>query len=60
MGGRGGQKWVDKKKIYIIGHSQGAQVAIEMAKENKIIAAVGYSSGNVLGRFSQYILQCRF
>ena len=54
------QKWVDKNNIYIIGHSQGAQVAIEMAKENKNIAAVGYLSGNVLGRFSQYILQCRF
>ena len=54
------QKWVDRKRIYMIGHSQGAQVAIEIAKENKNIAAVGYFSGNVLGRFSQYVLQNRF
>ncbi|MCQ2336626.1 MAG: hypothetical protein MJ010_05560 [Paludibacteraceae bacterium] len=53
------QAWVDSNKIYVIGHSQGTYVAVEVAKRNKNVAAIGYFSGSPLGRASQYIAGIR-
>ena len=47
------QKWVDKKRIYILGHSQGSKVAIEASINNKKVSKVGYLSGNPMGRIDQ-------
>ncbi len=53
------QKWVDKKRIYVAGHSQGAKTAVKLAAENKWIAGLGFLSGNPLGRVDQYIREYR-
>lgn len=53
------QKWVDQKKIYIVGHSQGAKIATQIAFENRHIAALGFLSGNPLGRIDQFIREYR-
>ncbi|GHT61751.1 hypothetical protein FACS189451_04470 [Bacteroidia bacterium] len=53
------QKWVDKSKIILAGHSQGANVAINMAANNPDIYAIGYLSGNIDGRFTQYLREER-
>lgn len=52
------QKWVDASKILIVGHSEGANVAIKLAK-NKNIKAIGYLSGNPDGGFSKYVKETR-
>lgn len=49
------QKWVNRKKIIIAGHSQGAKVALETAVNNKKIYKLGFFSGNPFGRTDQYI-----
>ena len=49
------QMWVQKDRIIILGHSQGAHVAAHVAMNNSDIYALGYFSGNVMGRFSQMI-----
>jgi len=49
------QKWVEKRKIVVVGHSQGAQVALNLAVTNPDIYALGYFSGNIEGRFTQFI-----
>lgn len=49
------QDWVDSSKVYIVGHSEGASVAIGTANSNPSIKAVGYLSGNPMGRYAQYI-----
>ncbi|MDX2173186.1 MAG: hypothetical protein SFY56_08705 [Bacteroidota bacterium] len=53
------QKWVDKKRIYILGHSQGSKVAIEASINNKKVSKVGYLSGNPMGRIDQLIREQR-
>ncbi|MDR1544299.1 MAG: hypothetical protein LBS50_07850 [Prevotellaceae bacterium] len=51
------QKWVDKNKIAVFGHSQGSYIAVKLAEKNPIISAVGYSSGNPAGRFASYFYE---
>lgn len=53
------QKWITKDQISIIGHSEGTSVAIGVAKSNQSIKAVGYLSGNPMGRYAQYIYSQR-
>lgn len=53
------QSWVDKSRIIVVGHSQGAPIAAALAERNSDISACGYLSGNVLGRYAQYILRQR-
>lgn len=53
------QEWVDSSKIYVVGHSEGASVAIGIAKSNPLVKAVGYLSGNPMGRYAQYIYSQR-
>lgn len=53
------QPWVDPSRIILFGHSQGAHVAANLAEQNPDIYALGYSSGNVMGRFAQFILENR-
>ncbi len=52
------QKWVDASNICLIGHSEGANIAIKLAK-NKYVKAIGYFSGNPDGGFSKYIKETR-
>lgn len=53
------QKWVEPDSIYVAGHSQGARVAAKLAAENKHIAALGFFSGDPLGRATQSIRRIR-
>ncbi|MCL1943407.1 MAG: hypothetical protein FWF54_07670 [Candidatus Azobacteroides sp.] len=53
------QKWVDKNHIIVVGHSQGAKVAAKITAENNHIAALGFFSGNPMGRAEQYVRQSR-
>jgi pimeloyl-ACP methyl ester carboxylesterase len=53
------QTWVDTTRIIIFGHSQGSYIASHLAEQNPDIYAVGYFSGDVLGRYSSIILQER-
>ena len=53
------QKWVDKDRIAVFGHSQGSYIALELAKQNSSILAAGYSGGNPSGRFSLNIRKVR-
>lgn len=54
------QKWVDKSNISLVGHSEGALVAISTYEQNpKQIKAVGFLSGSVDGAFSMGIVNER-
>lgn len=53
------QTWVNKNKIIVFGHSQGSHIALHVAKQNQDIYALGYFSGNVLGRFASTVLEAR-
>jgi dienelactone hydrolase len=53
------QKWVQRDSIYIVGHSQGARVAAKIAAQNGHIAALGFFSGDPLGRATQSIRKIR-
>ncbi len=54
------QKWVDQKRLYVIGHSQGAKVGTKIAAENEeAIAAFGFLSGNPLGRIDNPVREAR-
>ncbi|MGD9929972.1 MAG: alpha/beta hydrolase family protein [Mangrovibacterium sp.] len=53
------QKWVQPDSIYIVGHSQGARVATKIAVRNMHIAALGFLSGDPLGRVTQSIRTIR-
>lgn len=53
------QKWVNKKHIVIVGHSLGAKVATKIASENNHISALGFLSGNPVGRIEQFVRQSR-
>ncbi len=53
------QKWVDKSKIIVAGHSQGSKIVSKLGAINKNITHVIYLSGNPLGRFDQGIREQR-
>lgn len=53
------QTWVDKNRIIVCGHSQGSHEALQLAKQNLDIYALGYFSGNLLGRYQSLIQQVR-
>jgi dienelactone hydrolase len=53
------QKWVDKSRIVIAGHSQGSKVVSKLGAINKYVTQVIYLSGNPLGRYDQDIRQIR-
>jgi len=53
------QKWVDKNRIAVFGHSQGSYIALELAKQNPFLLAAGYAGGNPAGRFSLNIRKVR-
>lgn len=53
------QSWVDKDRILLLGHSQGADVAAHLAFENDDIFAVGYLSSSPTGRMAEFILAIR-
>lgn len=47
--------WADQQKIILLGHSEGAHVVARVARKNPDIFAVGYFSGNPLGRFAELV-----
>ncbi|EKB61690.1 alpha/beta hydrolase family protein [Bergeyella zoohelcum] len=53
------QSWVDAKKIVVAGHSEGAYIALQMAKHNSKISHLIYSGGNPLGRMMSIIHMSR-
>jgi hypothetical protein len=53
------QKWIDKTKVIIAGHSQGSKIVSKLGVINKCVTHVIYLAGNPLGRFDQYIREER-
>ena len=53
------QKWVDKSKIVIAGHSQGSIIATSLAYKNKKITHLGIFGYNPNGRIEEKIRQER-
>lgn len=53
------QKWVDNKKLVVMGHSQGARIAVELAASNKNITKLGLFGYNPNGRIDQSIRYAR-
>ena len=53
------QKNIDKKKVIVAGHSQGARIAFEMALKSKRITHLIYASGNPCGQIMSMISQSR-
>ena len=53
------QKWVEKKRISIVGHSRGSKIAIKSSVGNKKIYKVAFLSGNPFGLIEQYIRSYR-
>ena len=53
------QKWVDKSKAVVYGHSQGSTVALHLSLKNKFITHLGLSGFNPFGRIDQYIREAR-
>ncbi len=53
------QKWVDKNNLILVGHSQGARIAASVAANNPHVTALGFLSGDPLGRITQYIRKLR-
>ncbi len=49
------QTWVDKHKLVVAGHSQGAQVAVVLASKNKSITQLGLFSYDPFGRVEKII-----
>ncbi|RBQ12018.1 hypothetical protein DRW42_01815 [Pedobacter miscanthi] len=49
------QKWVEKRRISIIGHSRGSKIAIKSSVGNKKIYKVAFLSGNPFGLIEQYV-----
>lgn len=54
------QNWVDEKRFVLLGHSQGAIVGTKIAVKNEHVAALGYFSGNPLGRITSYVQEIRW
>ena len=53
------QKYIDKQKLIVAGHSQGARIALEMALNTKRITHLIYASGNPCGQIMSMISQTR-
>ncbi|VXB46667.1 conserved exported hypothetical protein [Flavobacterium sp. 9AF] len=53
------QKWVDKKSIYLVGHSEGYRVAANVANKNKKIAKLVCLSADPFNRTAEEILKMR-
>ena len=53
------QKWVDDKELIVFGHSQGARIAVELAKSNKRITKLGLFGYNPERRIDELIWQAR-
>lgn len=53
------QKWVDKSKLIIAGHSQGSKVATAVTISNKNVTHLGLFSANPFGRVDQFIRKHR-
>lgn len=49
------QSWVDKKHISLFGHSQGARMALGVAKNRKDIFAIACFSASPVGRVSEMV-----
>lgn len=54
------QSWVDKTNILLVGHSQGAKIAARTASQNKNVSALGFLSGDPIGRVAQFIMRAKF
>ena len=44
------EKWVSKSKLMLAGHSEGSTIAAKLARKNKRVTHLIYSSGNPYGR----------
>lgn len=53
------QTWVDKSKLVVYGHSQGAKIALDIASKNKYVSKLGLSGYSPTGRIDQMIRQAR-
>ncbi|MGB1315464.1 MAG: hypothetical protein ACPG4Y_05555 [Chitinophagales bacterium] len=53
------QKWVNHKKIFIVGHSAGAHIAAQVAKTNSYVSKFVCLSSNPYGRFQEKIRAVR-
>lgn len=53
------QKWVDKSKLVVAGHSQGSKVATVIALNNKNVTHLGLFGANPFGRIDQRIRDYR-
>jgi pimeloyl-ACP methyl ester carboxylesterase len=53
------QKWVDRSKLIVAGHSQGSKVATLIALNNKNVTNLGLFGANPFGRIDQRIRQYR-
>lgn len=54
------EAWVDKNNFYIISHSEGSYIAINMASKIKQTKKIVYSGGNPMGRIMSLIAQNKF
>ncbi|NHN26037.1 alpha/beta hydrolase [Flavobacterium jejuense] len=53
------QKWVDKKAIYVVGHSEGYRVAAKLSENNKKITKLVCMSADPFNRSTEEILKYR-
>jgi pimeloyl-ACP methyl ester carboxylesterase len=53
------QQWVDKKRLYLVGHSAGYRIAAEVAAKNKNLSKVVCMSANPFSRNVQYLREER-
>lgn len=53
------QKYVNKKRMIVLGHSEGARIAYETTKYNHHISALILLSGNPYGRYMNIVQQNR-
>lgn len=53
------QKWVNTEKLVVMGHSQGARIAVDLAASNKKITHLGLFGYNPYGRIDQNIRKAR-
>ncbi|MGR3811255.1 acyl-CoA thioester hydrolase/BAAT C-terminal domain-containing protein [Jiulongibacter sp. NS-SX5] len=54
------QPWVDCKRLFVVGHSQGANIAASIALKNKNIKKVVLLSTHLGNRFTEAISKVRF
>jgi len=53
------QPWADTTEVIMLGHSQGAYVAIKVANDHNAVTAVGLSGFSPFGRYDQHIRKMR-